>query len=377
MQTYPVKETLSVLIPDGESGFALFAAHCLSCFPNVKLHVLSRDRWAAIRFSRYCHSYTFQHIDGDGPLLDAIAQLVRKHKIDVVLPTDTNGIYFALAHKDALSNFAAIAPLPEPSSFETANNKWTLSQFLKENRIPGPPSVLVDFSDRFEEKLRDLDFPVLLKPVTSRDGDGIERFETSSDLMRYLDRQQPEEVRERFVVQGFLSGPDVDLNFLSSNGRILASTIQQAIIPNTKKYAAAGAIRFIKNDSFFSVAQKLVEGLGWSGYANVDTICDKDGDLRIVDINARFWGSVRGSLAAGVSFPYLACLAALNIPFPMPDYETIRYFHPKMALREGVSGILKKSQERDIAFRESGLEFFLTDPLGEFIRIYKQEFLGI
>ncbi len=376
MQTNSLKRPITVLIPDGESGFALFAAHCLSYFPNVKIHVLSKERWSSIRFSRYCHSYTFEPATDDATHLAAISKLVEKNKIDVLLPTDTKAIYFALANKEALAKMVALAPLPDPQAFEIANNKWLLSEFLEENQIPGPPSILADYSDKFEAKLKDLEFPVLLKPMTSRDGNGIKRFDTPSDLMHFLD-QQPETIHGRFIVQGFLSGSDVDLNFLSRHGEALALTIQQAIIPNTKKYGAAGAIKFIKNENFSAVARKLIAGLAWSGFANVDTICDSDDNLRIVDINARFWGSVRGSVAAGVSFPYLACLAALNIPFPMPNYQLIRYFHPKTALREGMSGILGRSQERNIIFRESGLEFFLTDPIGEIIRIYYQEFLGV
>lgn len=371
-----MNEPFSVLIPDGESGFALFAAHCLSYFSNIKIHVLSKERWSPIRFSRYCHSYTFEPTADDAAHFDSISRLVSKNKIDVLLPTDTKDIYFMLANNDALVNIVALAPLPDLKAFEIANNKWLLAQFLEENQIPGPPSILVDFSREFKEKLRVLEFPVLLKPITSRDGNGIERFETPSDLIRHLDCQQPEKMRGRFIVQGFLSGSDVDLNFLSQEGKMLALTIQQAIIPNTKKYAAAGAIEFIKNEKFFRVAEKLVTGLTWSGYANVDTICDKDNNLRIVDINARFWGSVRGSMAAGVSFPYLACLAALNIPFPEPDYDAIRYFHPKTAIREAMLNIIGKSRHHRITFRESGLEFFLTDPIGEVARIYAQEFLG-
>lgn len=377
MHTNSGKEVFSVLIPDGESGFALFAAHCLSYFSNVKIHVLSKERWSPIRFSRCCHSYTFKQTTDDETHLDAIAQLVSKHKIDVLLPTDTKGIYFALANKEALVNFVALVPLPDPKAFEIANNKWLLSQFLEENQIPGPPSILVDYSEEFEAKLRGLEFPVLLKPMTSRDGDGIERFGAPSDLMRFLDQQQPEIIRDRYIVQGFLSGLDVDLNFLSRDGKMLASTTQQAIIPNTKKYAAAGAIKFINDEKFSTVAKRLVAGLAWSGYANVDTICDGDDNLRIVDINARFWGSVRGSLASGISFPYLACLAALNVPFPEPNYDLIRYFHPKTAVQELLSSFIGKSRERNITFRESGLEFFLTDPVGEILRIYAQEFLDV
>ncbi len=377
MQANSLKRSFTVLIPDGESGFALFAAHCLSYFSNVKIHILSKERWSSIRFSRYCHSYTFEPATDDATHLEAISKLVEKNKIDVLLPTDTKEIYFALANKEALANMVALAPLPDPQAFEIANNKWLLSEFLEENQIAGASTILVDYSDKFETKLKDLEFPVLLKPVTARDGKDIKRFDNPSDLMRFLDQQQTETIQDRFILQGFLSGSDVGLNFLSCHGEALALTIQQAIIPNTKKYGAAGAIKFIKNEKFSAVAKKLIAELCWSGYANVDTICDSDDNLRIVDINARFWGSIRGSLAAGVSFPYLACLAALNIPFSMPNYELIRYFHPKTALREGISGILGKSRERNITFREFGLEFFLTDPIGEIMRVYYQEFLGV
>jgi len=346
MPTSLPQEPFSVLIPDGESAFALFVAHCFSYFPNVKIHVLSRKRWSPIRFSRYCHSYTFEQTTDDATRLDIIRQLARKYRIDVFLPTDIPDIYFAIANRESLKEMMALSPLPDAAAFEVANNKWLLSQFLDGHRIPGPPTVLVDYSNEFESRLRDLSPPILLKPVTSRDGHGIKQFETRLDFMHFLDQQHPEGIKGKYIAQSLLSGSDLDLNFLSRAGEILASTIQTAIIPNAKKYAAAGAIQFIKNDRFSEVAVKLVAGLGWSGYANVDTIYTKDGSLRIVDINARFWGSVRGSLIAGVSFPYLACLAALNIPFPKPDYSEVRYFHPKTAIRERVAAITGREQEK-------------------------------
>ena len=225
MQTNSLKRSFSVLIPDGESGFALFAAHCLSYFSNVKIYVLSKERWSAIRFSRYCHSYTFEPATDDATHLEGISKLISKNRIDVLLPTDTREIYFALANKEALANMAALALLPDPKAFEIANNKWLLSQFLEENQIPGPPNILVDYTDEFESKLKNLEFPVLLKPTTSRDGKGIKEFSTPSDLMRFLDQQRPDTVRSKFVVQGFVSGSDVDLNFLSRDGEMLALTI--------------------------------------------------------------------------------------------------------------------------------------------------------
>jgi len=372
-----MSESFSVLIPDGESEFAVFVAHCLAKYPNVRLHVLSGERWAPIRFSRYCHDYTFRQTESDDESrLGAVAEIVKKHRIDVLLPTETEWIAFAVANRAALSEFVAVAPLPDQRTFEIANNKGLLAQFLEDNQIPGPSTALVSYDDLFEKKLQDMEPPFLLKPAVAWGGEGIRKFGDRADLRRYLEQQNPEETKNRFIVQSMLPGYVVGVNVLSRDGKMLAKTMQRAIIPNTQKYAAAGAIRLIKEDEFFVIADKLVTALKWSGFANVDTLCDsRNGQLNILEINARFWGSLRGSLVGGVSFPYLACLAALDIPFSMPDYELLRYFHPKTALREGFLGLLGKGRERNIAFRETGLRFLVADPLAEIVRAFRQEVL--
>jgi D-aspartate ligase len=228
----------------------------------------------------------------------------------------------------------------------------------------------------FEEQLRGLEFPVLLKPVVAWGGEGIERFDDLSDLKRYLEQRDVEEMGGRSIVQSFLPGFVVGVNVLSRDGKTLATTLQRGIIPNTQKYAAAGAIEFIKEHRFSAIADRLVSALGWSGFANVDTLYDsRDDQLKILEINARFWGGLRGSLVAGVSFPYLACLAALDIPFPAPNYEFARYFHTKTALRERVLGLMGRSREDGFAWRETGLRSLLADPVAEAMRAFRQEVL--
>jgi D-aspartate ligase len=372
-----MNKSFSVLIPDGESEFALFAAHCLAHFPNVKLHILSGERWAPIRFSRHCQSYTFKEkgID-DETRLNAIADIVGKHKIDVLLPTETKWISFVVANREALSKLVAIVPLPDAKGLQLANDKWLLAQFLDENGIPCPPTILATCDDLFEEQLHTIALPVLLKPITAWGGDGIERFDDLISLKRYLAAQGAEKIKGRFIVQSLRPGFVVGVNVLARNGQMLATTMQRGIIPNTQKYAAAGAIKFIKEDKFQAIAQKLVSTLKWSGFANLDTLYDsEDNQLKILEINARFWGSLRGSLIAGVSFPYLACLAALDIPFPMPDYQLAQYIHPKTAVREGVAKLLGRNQKGKFPFQETGLRFLLADPLAEAIRVFRQEVL--
>lgn len=372
-----MNKTFSVLIPDGESEFALFAVHCLGQYPNVKLHILSGDRWSPTRFSRHCQSYTFSEPTADDDTrLSIIADLVKKYKIDVLLPTETKSISFVVAHRAALSKLVAIVPLPDAKGLQLANDKWLLAQFLVEHNIPCPPTILATCDEVFYEEVQALEFPVLLKPITAWGGDGIERFDNLTDLQQHLNQRSSEEIKNRFIVQSLRPGFVVGVNVLAREGQMLATTMQRGFIPNTQKYAAAGAIKFIKEGNFQEIAQKLVSTLRWSGFANLDTLYDSsDGQLKILEINARFWGSLRGSLAAGVSFPYLACLTALDIPFAMPDYKLARYVHPKTALREGLSKLLGKGQPNEFVFEETGLKFLVTDPLAEAVRAIRQEVL--
>ncbi|MDH4135310.1 MAG: ATP-grasp domain-containing protein [Anaerolineae bacterium] len=365
---------LSVLIPDGESDFALFVMHGFIDIPDVKLYVLSNNRWAPARFSRHCHKFLYKQIGTDyQERLEAIAQIVQETGVDVLLPVETDWIEFAGAMRQSLSQLLAVAPVPEPETYKIVNNKWLLALFMQAHQVPGPPTVLGTLDDDFEQQLLAMEFPVLIKPVTAWGGEGIRRFENVSQLQSFLEEYGRERFRNRYIVQSFLPGYVIGLNVLCQDGRVLAYTMQRGTIPNPQKWAAAAAIRFIEQEGVLETAQRLVTALNWSGFGNIDAFYDtSDRRVKILEFNARFWGSLRGSYVAGVSFPYLACLAALGIPFRVPEYKPAQYFHPKTAIKEGILKFLGKSRH-DFALSETGLKFLLSDPLAETIRAFQQE----
>ena len=70
-----------------------------------------------------------------------------------------------------------------------------------------------------------------------------------------------------------------------------------------------------------------------------------DADLRVkvLEINPRYWQSLMGSLAVGVNFPYLSCLAALNQPLPPAGYRCGRYIEPMALLHVMANKSLAKN----------------------------------
>jgi predicted ATP-grasp superfamily ATP-dependent carboligase len=367
--------SFSVLIPDGESEFALFAIHGFIDFSQVKLYVLSNQRWAPARFSRYCHKFIFKKFgDEANERFDAVADVVRQNQIDVILPIEMDWIAPYDARRQALSELTAIAPVLDSKSFELTNNKWSLFKLLQAHDIPVPPTVLCTFDNDFEQQIQQLEFPVLIKPVTAWGGEGIRRFDSISQLQEFLAQCDPEKIKDRYIVQSFLTGYVVGLNILCREGELLACTMQRGFIPNPQKYAAAAAIRFIENKDVLETGKKLAAALKYNGVANADMFCDtQDNQIKILELNTRFWGSLRGSFIAGVSFPYLACLAALDIPFPVPDYALTRYIHPKTALKERVLRVLRRGRYEKFPFEETGLKYMLADPVAESLRAVRQQ----
>ena len=305
-----------------------------------------------------------------------MTQIAREAHIDVLLPVGVDWIEFAGVMHAPLSQAMAVVPVPEPEAFKTVNNKWSLAQFMQAHDVPGPPTILGTLDDNFEQQLHALKFPILTKPITAWGGEGIRRFETLPEFEAFLAEYGHERFKNRYILQSFLTGYVIGLNVLCQEGKILAHTMQRGFIPNSQKWAAAAAIRFVWQEGVLEAAEKLLTALKWSGFSNIDMFYDTtDNQVKILEVNSRFWGSLRGSYVAGVNFPYLACLAAHDVPFSCPKYELAQYIHPKTAIKEGLSKLLGKGQN-NFTFNETGLKFLLSDPFAETARAFLQETAG-
>jgi predicted ATP-grasp superfamily ATP-dependent carboligase len=104
--------------------------------------------------------------------------------------------------------------------------------------------------------------------------------------------------------------------------------------------------------------------LNWNGVAHIDMRRDPDGRLFIIEMNPRYWGSLEGSLHAGVNFPNLAARISLGESFPQPDYSNVRYSSALSTIKRRL-----KNKPALSLWRETNLRYYLRDPLPALARL--------
>ena len=90
-----------------------------------------------------------------------------------------------------------------------------------------------------------MEYPVLLKPTSGTDGQGIRRFDTPSDLRTFFKGQDEALLNGKYLVQSFIPGSDLGLSVLCQDGKILAFTIQRGLISAAHRFGPLMAMEFI------------------------------------------------------------------------------------------------------------------------------------
>jgi D-aspartate ligase len=354
-----LKKNFSVLIPDGESPLTLSVVRCLSEVRGLKINILSKNRYAPVRFSRYIKNYLYHDSSNTLDHLSTIDKMVRRTKSDIVLPIDQPMIELLSYHKKELSELTFLAPLPQADVFNITSNKWLLADFLKQNGIPHPQTILYEDEGKLD-LIEELSFPVLIKPIKGFNGKGIKIFDDLTSLKYFFkSHSNPEES----IIQSFIHGFDIDCSVLCKDGNILVYTIQKGIYPGRLQFSPPVGIEFLFDDQVLKIVTKLMNKLKWSGIAHIDLRYDeRDKKVKILEVNPRFWGSLLGSLNAGVNFPYLASLVGLNEDIPKIDYHFKRYIVPQATFGVIIKNLLK-GRSTNFDFDSTFIKYILIDSL--------------
>ena len=366
------KDCISILIPDGQNLLAIPVINCLATSNQYKIYVLSSLEYTPMRFSRFVNHFSYSpKTENDEDWINTIDNIVENHGIDFIMPVSEGSIRKLILHKSKLKATKKLMLLPELDNFDTANDKALLSQHLHTYDIPHPKGCLVSNMAELN-KMETLNFPLISKPTIGyAGGKHIHVFKKMDALKTHFKNNNFLGIH---IIQEYIEGYDIDCSVLCKAGEILAYTIQKGIVNDASDFSPSNAHVFIQEPKLFTVVEKLIKTLNWSGIAHIDLRFDLNSQqFKVIEINPRFWLSLEASLHAGINFPELSHKLSIGQTMTRPKFNACSYWSLK-----GLK--LKVKQEKNVLFRwqflktHTGLKFFIKDPVPIIYRFFALRF---
>ena len=135
----------------------------------------------AFKASRYIRKCTLVEFpattDTDSEFTFFVRKYVEQNGIDCVIgdQVETQILINKLSERlGPVARFPGMAT----NNLQTLNDKWAFNRLLRENDLPGPPSLMIRRGDDISDPaITALGFPVILKPLARDGGQGVVKVE--------------------------------------------------------------------------------------------------------------------------------------------------------------------------------------------------------
>ena len=233
----------------------------------------------------------------DQQAFDELLELVKTGSYDVVMPIGELGTNFITEHEDELKPYVKLACAPRDVYIKAFNKQITFDQAMKSG-IPCPYTRRSD--QDIEDYLETCRFPVIIKPRQGLGSIGFHKFEKREDFWPYMKEKglNPDD----YVVQEFVTFEKrIGTNlFVDQKGNICTSYAVDVLRWFPLDAGSGVLIQTVDAHEVLQYAGRLLQDLGWQGFANVAFMVDKNtGEPRLLEINGRIPQSVKMAYMCG------------------------------------------------------------------------------
>jgi predicted ATP-grasp superfamily ATP-dependent carboligase len=302
----------ALIVESGRARSALAAVRGLAAAGwSVGVAAPGRDFTTVSRHCDRWHRLPPLHA-GIEPFVAAIEDAAARFGYEVVLPAGDAETLTVSVARDRLSPAVL---LPPHASLLAAVDKLELTRAAERSGMATPATWQPG-----EAPPAELAGPIVVKPrLHSEPGSGVLRrparcvpdLEAAQDAIARI-----EETGGAALLQEYVSGTLLAwVGLIGPGGELLAAVQQEALRtqPADQGVTSRGVTVPVLPD-LTAPALALLRGFSWIGLAQLQFIVPGDGRPRLVDLNARCYGSMALAIGAGVNFPALWAALATDRP---------------------------------------------------------------
>ncbi len=317
-----------VLVLDGDQRSALAVTRSLGR-RGVPVVVAGEQLATLAGSSRYCMAQVALPSPSRSPaaFVAALVAEVRRRGIRVLLPVGEVTMELVLANRRRLE--PAVVPFGSLEAFATLTDKSRLAALAARLGVPAPATCCARDRTELGAALAAARFPLVLKPYRSRI---LHAGQWRAGTVRYA-RSRAEALRlwsedpllrdHPVLVQAHVAGAAHGLSCLYDRGRCVAAFAHRRLREKPPRGGVSVLSESVPADAAMrQAATRVLDAVGWHGVAMVEFKVTPDGTPHLIEVNARFWGSLQLAVDAGVDFPWLLYRVATGaVPEPPAAYR--------------------------------------------------------
>jgi predicted ATP-grasp superfamily ATP-dependent carboligase len=316
-----IKNSAAIIL-DGNQRSALAATRSLGT-QGIDVIVGAEEGRSLASSSRYCRSsFSYPSPDSDAQaFLHAVLETSRQCDRSVLFPMTDVTVNEILLNR-TLFPINVLIPFSDHFRYDALSDKEKLFRQARKLAIPMPETLFSsDFTSRdalISEAVK-MGFPLVVKAAHSRErlsGKYVASSATYAndpdELKTVLGRTPYDQLR--CLVQKRIRGPGIGIFLLARHGDVLAGFAHRRI----REKPPSGGVSVLCESihpptEALDAASRLIAAIGWHGVAMVEFKLDSEENRpKLIEVNARFWGSLNLAIRAGVDFPFLLYRLALG-----------------------------------------------------------------
>jgi len=235
----------------------------------------------------------------------------------VLLITNDPYVAFVSRFRAELSQYYLFT-IPDSSVLENIQDKSKQYRLAENLGIPVPKTISPKHTDDFKEGL--ISYPAIIKGTDSKKW--ISAFNNKgivahchNDLLEYLRLALSKKVE--VVVQEMIIGPasnNFGVNAYYSTGKELLALFSQHRLRQWPIEAGLSTYAISTNNrELISLGRKYCEGIGYTGVGSMQfKYDDRDGQLKLIELNPRLWLTNILATCAGINVPYIYYLDCIG-----------------------------------------------------------------
>ena len=255
-------------------------------YPNICIHTYDFRKYTSSFKTQYSDNHHILRKLDDIEYLKAISKIIMEKDIDFFFPVHSDYIGLILENKQLFGK--SLSYLGNYETYQNLHNKENLLQIAADLGVIIPKRY-----NSFQEAKN----PFIGKPKEGSSAKGVIYVFSEIDKNKYSKYKF-----DNYIFQEYIEGSGCGYSVYSENGKIKIGYghIRLAEFP-----ISGGSS--VYRDSFYKeemkeIAEKILEEIPWAGFAMFEFKLTPKGELVLIEVNPRIWGSINQGLQNGINY---------------------------------------------------------------------------